>query len=371
MKFKDFSEANHEMCEKVASFLDVPETVFLGCTCHSFKARCEIIIQRKMVSWKQQIMERELKERMILEEEHAYRVEEYRLYRDQTEDEKEETIKLSASSNDTPQFEEEISNDDDSMDSDDNSIDIETKAKELKVYLHKELRAHFEELESRVDTFDRLYFKITMMSIAEHGIEELNRFFNVANACQGGPIKVKAMHFAAIYGNASLCCLLFMRSKGSNSIVNPNICIPNDQHSHDKSLYAANMRADYDWSQYVYGMITPLRLAMTFKQLSTVRYLKQIGGLAGIASIASLKHETTGSIFSSRGATGFSTLNRNNSCWTNKSGDKIYYVNSYMHGERVYPGILFRQGHNVMTDGEPENDEFDRSKILRDLGLGS
>ena len=40
-----------------------------------------------------------------------------------------------------------------------------------------------------------------------------------------------------------------------------------------------------------------------------------------------------------------------------------------MHRERVYPGMLFKRGHNVMTDGVPENDEFDRSKILHDLGI--
>ena len=64
--------------------------------------------------------------------------------------------------------------------SDNDSVDIETKAKELKYFLHAELRAYFEELESHVDTFDWLYYKITMMSITKYGIKDLNRFFNIA-----------------------------------------------------------------------------------------------------------------------------------------------------------------------------------------------
>ena len=273
MKFKDLSEANHEY---IANFLDVPEIVFLGCTCHNFKARCEIFIGREMTSWKKSIKERELQERMVLKEEYARREEECRRYRDQIEDKEEKQANMPSTS--AAMHSENIPQSDEENHSDNDSVDIETKAKELKYFLHAELRAYFEELESHVDTFDWLYYKITMMSITKYGIKDLNRFFNIANACQGGPIKVKAMHFAAIYGNISLCRLLFMRSNGSNSIVNPNICIPNDQHSQNKSLDAANMRDSYDWSQYVYDMITPLRLAMTFNQLYVVCYLRQIGG---------------------------------------------------------------------------------------------
>ena len=172
--------------------------------------------------------------------------------------------------------------------------------------------------------------------------DDLNRYFELREADQGGPIFGTGVHIAAMLGDVGLCHLLWFRGAD----VNANIFIPNDQDSWDKSQEAANRDDGSDFSQYRWGLVTPLRLAITYGQDEVCCFLKTHNGIAGTATVTEnpeVSEATIGSVFATSGRPGFRYLPPN-SCWTNADDTEILYLNTYMHGERVYPGVLFERG---------------------------
>jgi hypothetical protein len=74
--------------------------------------------------------------------------------------------------------------------------------------------------------------------------------------------------------------------------------------------------------------------------------LKTHDGIAGTATVTEepeVSMATIGSVFAMSGRSGFRYL-PSNSCWTNADRTQILYLNIYMHGQRVYPGVLFERG---------------------------
>ena len=222
-------------------------------------------------------------------------------------------------------------------------------------YLHAELEDYFDSLNKRVESYDVLKFRITKMVITAHHKECVKKYFNISKLTQAGPLMVTAMHFAAIYGDLSLLRLLIMRNGDNDSSinVNPNVLIHN-----------------YYNTNYVFGLITPLRLAMLFKHHHVVEYLRSIGGRPGQFLVATLRYYTIGSSFAIRGAPGFPRLNSEDSHWTNDDGTQILYIDYFMDGQRVYPGILFQYGHDP-CDREPDCTIYSKplSQVLSELGI--
>ncbi|CAB9523018.1 expressed unknown protein [Seminavis robusta] len=205
----------------------------------------------------------------------------------------------------------------------------------MEEYTHRlEERKEFE----RIPTYLELSFQISVMALTKSG-QELNVYYNLKSAAQGGPIKVTGLHFAAMHGDIQLCRLLLCRG----AHVNANIFIPNDQESSDLSQEAAN-RAD--------GLF------------------EGAGGKPGGTAVATLEHQTIGSSFAIRGNPGFPSMPRS-SCWTNANGDEIMYLNTYMHGERVYASLLFKRGVDPVNEKALDDiaSEAKMANIRRDLGL--
>jgi hypothetical protein len=166
--------------------------------------------------------------------------------------------------------------------------------------------------------------------------DNVNSYFQVGTAGQGGPIFATALHVAAQFGEFNLCHVLV--ELGAN--INANIFIPNDQDSNDESQDACNRADGSDFSQYRWGLITPLRVARLFRHRRVAQMLLENHAVHGRTQITSIPTSSIGSIFSSLGRPGFQSL-RDDACWTDENRTEIYYLNTYMNGQRVYPGILF------------------------------
>lgn len=174
----------------------------------------------------------------------------------------------------------------------------------------------------------------------------LDQLFQERCASQGGPIMVTAMHVGARLGDTSLCRML--HNLGAS--MNPNILIPNDQDSYGGE---PNRADGSDFSQYRWGYITPMRLAHTYGNVSAASWFRQNGGDLGVALRThlpgrdpSLQDFPTmlGSSFARIGAVGFHHLPRG-ACWTNAEENAIYYLNTYMNGERQYPNELYESDY--------------------------
>ena len=206
-----------------------------------------------------------------------------------------------------------------------------------------------------------LKYEIYVMALTKSG-KDLNFYFDLKEASQGGPIKVTGLHLAALYDDVDLCRLLIDR--GAN--FQPNICIPNDQQSNDRSIEASNKMDGSDWSQYTWGYITPRRLANILGNHNVEEFLSKHeeivcsqtsgGSPPGIIidriarpKVAIMQRYTIGSVFAKQGNPGFPNI-RQCDCWISETGDAIFYINTYMHGDRVYPDILFRRGDDPMSE---------------------
>ena len=97
--------------------------------------------------------------------------------------------------------------------------------------------------------------------------------------------------------------------------------------------------------------------------------LVDAGGNPGGTVIA---HRTVGSIFANRRNLGFPPLPRS-ACWTNRQGDELMYLNTYMNGERVYAELLFKKGVDPMDErglsAMSIDSVRDTNNIMRDLRL--
>lgn len=111
-------------------------------------------------------------------------------------------------------------------------------------------------------------------------------------AFPGGPTFV-SFHVAAVTGDEQLCHMLIAR--GAN--VNENIFIPSIEDN-----------------QCQYGLITPLRLSITYGHRSTSQVLKSYGGTPGDAVLARLPVLPSPPYQSC--------------CWASTDGSKIFYKNS-------------------------------------------
>eukprot|EP00797_Seminavis_robusta_P024798 Sro422_g139620.2 (220) ;mRNA; f:2415-3074 len=122
-----------------------------------------------------------------------------------------------------------------------------------------------------------LALKVTTAALATSGADLLDSCCHeLAKSCQGGGIFVTSLHFAAGNGDADLCRLLLTRGAS----VNPNIFIPNDLSSLDQTEETSNRDDGAYASQYRWGFITPMRLAMTFGHADVVELLRGHGGIA-------------------------------------------------------------------------------------------
>jgi hypothetical protein len=171
--------------------------------------------------------------------------------------------------------------------------------------------------------------RVHTLLLSRYGVE-LNEYIEIGQMAQGGLAYVTPVHFAAMKGDLGLCQLLKIR--GAN--INANIFIPNDQHSQDTSEEAANRDDGYDFSQYRWGTITPLRIAITFGFDDIARFLEANGGKPSTAIKASFRPRI-GSVFK--------ILPRlpTNGCWVDQERKQLLVKNTYMHGDRVYPEIIF------------------------------
>ena len=169
-------------------------------------------------------------------------------------------------------------------------------------------------------------------------LDRIDTLFQIGSASQGGPIYGTALHIVALLGEFTLCQALV--DLGAN--LNANLLIPNDQDSDDKSISASNKDDGSDFSQYRWGWITPLRLARLFRHREIAQMLLENGGVLGRSQNTSLPLGfMVGSTFAV-GRPGFRSL-PDDACWTSADSSKteIYYLNTYMNGQRVYPSILF------------------------------
>ena len=133
----------------MTSSLAIPDVVFLGCTCSSFRGRCEVVIGRKMVLWKKSIKERELQERRLRKEERRCMEEELRQQLEEEEHDESDGVSPSSS-----RLQGQSSEHSENSAREFESLDIETSEKQLKMVLHAEPRGYFMESERRVDTFE-------------------------------------------------------------------------------------------------------------------------------------------------------------------------------------------------------------------------
>lgn len=190
---------------------------------------------------------------------------------------------------------------------------------------------HFQGFRQALDTVVESGHPFTVTFSRSRNMECL---FKEQSASQGGPIFVTAMHVAARIGDTALCQMLCRMG----ALLNSNILIPNDQMSHGGQ---PNLADGSDFSQYRWGLVTPMRLAYTFGAVSTHAWFSQNGGNLGSALHTQLPQEfMMGSTFARRGAPGFSHL-PDATCWTNDEESMIFYLNTYMDGERVYPNVLY------------------------------
>eukprot|EP00931_Biecheleriopsis_adriatica_P046829 TRINITY_DN26940_c0_g1_i1.p1 TRINITY_DN26940_c0_g1~~TRINITY_DN26940_c0_g1_i1.p1 ORF type:complete len:722 (+),score=100.54 TRINITY_DN26940_c0_g1_i1:123-2288(+) len=178
----------------------------------------------------------------------------------------------------------------------------------------------------------------------------MDQLFREGRASQGGPILVTAMHVAARLGDTSLCHVL----SRAGAEINPNIHIPSDQGESRRP----NCADGTDYSQYRWGLITPMRLAHTFGAVSATAWFRNNGGdaggvqhtqLPGMGDVepfpgSGIRMPMVGSTFARLGAPGFSHL-AENSCWTSTEENMIYYLNTYMHGARLYPDVLYESDY--------------------------
>mmetsp|Transcript_14818 Transcript_14818/g.32188 ORF Transcript_14818/g.32188 Transcript_14818/m.32188 type:complete len:182 (-) Transcript_14818:176-721(-) len=148
---------------------------------------------------------------------------------------------------------------------------------------------------------------------------------------------MSCLHLAAAVGDLQLCRLVISRGV----LPNNNIFIPNDQGSWDDSPTASNGDDGSDFSQYRWGLITPMRLARSFKHCDVCTYLQKNGGTIGREVVA---HKRSSMLY---GLIGFTITEYvllslyPNSCWVSEDRTKIMFKNTYMNGDRIYPDILF------------------------------
>lgn len=296
----------HSVCE----FLSIPDMVWLGCCCQRLAGLCQSRMGLKMQAWNDS-----------LEEARVLKLE--AMARQMTSSFEEKELEI----------EKEFEKDGDE--------ELHTSGLEYLAWRREQSEiSHREESKRPLgESIETLRWKITSMAIAQYG-EGLDRYFKVRNASQGGPIFITGLHFAAMTGDLLLCRLLLTRGAS----VNHNIFIPNDQDSNDKSEQAANCDNGYDWSQYRWGLITPLRMAITFGSNEVVNALKECNGKAGKAYVTSIPKPTLVSLVSlMSGGHRFPSLPEEG-CWTNEAGTEMMYLNTYMYGERTYPNLLFERG---------------------------
>lgn len=123
--------------------------------------------------------------------------------------------------------------------------------------------------------------------------------------------------------------------------------LPSAPHFH------VNLSDGCAWSQYQWGLVTPLRVAKTFCQARLERLLLDQGGHAGTA--VHTRMTKRGSAFARLGSPGFDSLNNNSECWTNADETTVYFLHSYMQGDRVYPQRLY-SGTAVESSAENSDD---------------
>lgn len=180
--------------------------------------------------------------------------------------------------------------------------------------------------------FDAHY---TALSKSSTGLDALN--CNFGRASQGGTIFLSSLHYAAAVGDADLCSLLL--SRGAS--VNPNISIPNDGDSIDKGVPASNRNDGTDASQYRWGLITPLRLAVTFGLVEVAELLRSYGGEVGNvvevicngdALPVTLSFRIMDCKCRERGLGDLRHL-ADGSCWVRETNDEIYYLNTFIDND--------------------------------------
>jgi hypothetical protein len=178
-------------------------------------------------------------------------------------------------------------------------------------------------------------FYLSKLAVRTGGIRHI--FILESRLGQGGPMYVTPLHVAARLGDGEMCKILLK----ANASVNANIFLPNDQHSHDKSPAAANKADGSDWSQYRWGMITPMRMALTFGHKAACAVLQEHAGQPGGTIHTRLpRGGLIGGYFARAGRPGFETL-PDGTCWTNSDETAIFALNVYMKGDRVYPETLY------------------------------
>jgi len=136
-------------------------------------------------------------------------------------------------------------------------------------------------------------------------------------------------------------------SRGAS--VNVNILIPNDGSSENTSIEASNRMDGSEFSQYRWGLITPLRLAMTSENSEAIDLLNNSGGDAGGAEEVIRDGNAIPIYFLSFNGCGcrrrhLSSLPElpDGSCWVRKdSSDEIYYTNTFENGNEVHHHVLF------------------------------
>lgn len=160
-------------------------------------------------------------------------------------------------------------------------------------------------------------------------------YLALAEARQGGPILVTLLHFAAATDDLQLCSYLLARG----ATVNPNIFIPCDKNSFDKSPRAANKDDGSDISQYMWGVITPLRIAITFCHHRVSNFLSRNGGDACREVQVETVVRTGNALLDVRLGPRVDTIGRG-SCWVGEKRRTLFYKNTYMH-DAIFRDILF------------------------------
>jgi hypothetical protein len=178
----------------------------------------------------------------------------------------------------------------------------------------------------------RLAFRVRSASITKSGTELKGVYLPIGGSGQGGLVYVSCLHLAAAIGDLQLCRILVARGAS----INANIFIPNDQDSRDKSARASNRDDGMDFSQYRWGLITPLRLARTFSYEDVCNFLLHGGGILATDVVAGVTIRNT---FESISLPSLGS----NSCWISQDGKQLMFKNTYMNGDRRYQEVLFNE----------------------------
>ena len=160
-------------------------------------------------------------------------------------------------------------------------------------------------------------------------------------------LRATTLHFAAIYGDLLLCRQI-VQNNDYDCILNANISF---EVSKDEDSWL-------DRADEYFGLITPLRLAMAFKQNHVTNYLCSIGCDPGFTIALDTPdisrhlrmYDRKKARACIKEAVKLLRSDSKNSCLTNKDGTHIYLKRD-LFGSTLH--ALFMNGYDPLVNGEP------------------